>query len=151
MWIMSSPHWLEQNQLLHYQKIDKYKRKYWGNIFVDKLPTDFTDKNIPSVFTEGIIVEKNLNKEKKWWRAIFTNGIIDRLNFIGKIIGKLWTLFIMSITKRITDGNFRRYFIESSGTIHFLIALLIIVFYRQNHRWIEKPSVLFGGFLKKLA
>jgi hypothetical protein len=26
--------------------------------------------------------------------------------------------------------------------------LLIVVLYRQNHRWIEKPSVLFGGFLK---
>jgi hypothetical protein len=68
---MSSPHWLEQNQLLHYQKIDKYKRKYRGNIFVDKLPTDFTGKNIPSVFTEGIIVEKNLNKEKKMMTCYF--------------------------------------------------------------------------------
>jgi len=56
----------------------------------------------------------------------------------------------MLITKGITNGTFRRYFTESSGTIHFSIALLITVFYRQNHRWIKKPSVLFGGFLKKL-
>jgi len=54
----------------------------------------------------------------------------------------------MSITKGITDRTFRRYFSESTGTIHFLIALLIIVLYRQNHRQIEKSSVLFGGFLK---
>jgi hypothetical protein len=54
----------------------------------------------------------------------------------------------MLITKGITHGTFRRYFIESSGAIHFSIALLITVFYRQNHQRIEKSSVLFGGFLK---
>jgi hypothetical protein len=42
----------------------------------------------------------------------------------------------MSITKGITDGIFRQYFPESSRTIHFPIALLIIVLYGQNHRWI---------------
>jgi len=46
--------------------------------------------------------------------------------------------------------KFHRYFSENSGTIHFLIALLITVFYRQNHRQIEKSLVLFGGFLKIL-
>jgi len=56
----------------------------------------------------------------------------------------------MLITKRIINGTFRRYFIKSSGTIHFPIALLITVLYRQNHRRIEKSSVLFGGFLKNL-
>jgi hypothetical protein len=55
----------------------------------------------------------------------------------------------MSITKGITDGIFRRYFPESSKTVHFPIALLIVVLYWQNHRQIEKSSVLFGGFLKK--
>jgi hypothetical protein len=55
----------------------------------------------------------------------------------------------MSITKGITDGIFRWYVPESSKTVYFPIALLIIVFYGQNHRWIEKPLVLFGGFLKK--
>jgi len=84
-------------------------------------------------------------KQKKWWRAIFTVG-----NFVCKIVGELSTLFIMLITKEITDGTFRRYFTESSGTIHFLIALLITVLYRQNHRPIEKSSVLFGSFLKNL-
>jgi hypothetical protein len=44
---------------------------------------------------------------------------------------------------------FSRYFPESSKTVHFPIELLIVVLYGQNHRWIEKSSVLFGGFLKK--
>jgi hypothetical protein len=91
--------------------------------------------------------KKLKQKKKKWWHAIFTNKIYS----IGKIVGKLWTLFIMSITKGITDRNFHRYFTESSRTIHFPIALLIIVFYRQNHRRIEKSSMLFGGFLKNLS
>ena len=93
-------------------------------------------------------------KQKKWWRAIFTNEITNRIYSVGnsvrKIIGKLSTLFIMLITKGITDGTFCRYFTESSGTIHFPIALLITIFYRQNHRRIEKSLVLFGGFLKNL-
>jgi len=38
----------------HYQKINKYKQKYRENIFVSKLPTDFTDGNVPLVFTEEI-------------------------------------------------------------------------------------------------
>ena len=71
----------------------------------------------------------------------FTNGITDKINTVGnsvrKIIGKLSTLFIMLITKEITDGTFRRYFSESSGTIHFPIVLLITVLYRKNHWWIE--------------
>jgi hypothetical protein len=56
----------------------------------------------------------------------------------------------MLITKGITDGTFRRYFTESSETIHFPIALLITVLYKQNHRRIEKLSVLFDDFLKNL-
>jgi hypothetical protein len=109
---------------VHYQKIDKYKRNYRGNISIGKFPRDFTDENIPSVYTEGI-------------------------NSVGKFVDKLWTLFIMSITKGITDESFRRYFPESSRTIHFPIALLIFVLYGQNHQRIEKSSVLFGDFLKK--
>jgi hypothetical protein len=84
-------------------------------------------------------------KQKKWWRVNFTYGIYS----VGKFIGKLWTLFIISITKGITDGIFHRYFPESSRIIHFPIALLIVVLYGQNHRRIEKSSVLFGGFFKK--
>ena len=49
----------------HYQKIDKYKRKYRGNIFVGKFPRDFTDGNIPSVYTEGITVGKKVKQRKK--------------------------------------------------------------------------------------
>jgi hypothetical protein len=49
-----------------------------------------------------------------------------------KSVGRLLTLFIMSITKGITNGKFRQYFSESSGAVHFSIALLITVLYRQN-------------------
>jgi hypothetical protein len=55
----------------------------------------------------------------------------------------------MSITKGITDRIVRRYFPESSKTVHFPIAMLIVVLYGKNIRRIEKSSVLFGGFLKK--
>jgi len=49
----------------HYQKIDKYKRRYRGNIFIGKFLRDFTDGNIPSVYTEGITVGKKLKQSKK--------------------------------------------------------------------------------------
>ena len=49
----------------HYQKIDKYKRKYRGNISVGKFPRDFTDGNIPSVYTEGITVGKKIKTKQK--------------------------------------------------------------------------------------
>jgi hypothetical protein len=61
---------------------------------------------------------------------------IPLVKSIGKLVGKLWTLFIMSITKGITDGIFHRYFLKSSRTVHFPIAPLIVVLYRQNHWWI---------------
>jgi hypothetical protein len=50
---------------LHYQKIDKYKRKYRGNIFVGKFSRDFTDGNIPSVYTDEIIVGKKFKTKQK--------------------------------------------------------------------------------------
>jgi hypothetical protein len=50
---------------IHYQKTDRYKRKYRGNIFVGKFLTDFNDKNIPSVYTEGITMGKKLKQSKK--------------------------------------------------------------------------------------
>jgi hypothetical protein len=68
---------------------------------------------------------------------------------VGKISGKLLTLFIMSIIKGVTNGKIHLYFLESSGTVYFPIALLIIVLYRQNHRRVEKSLVLFGEFMKK--
>ena len=99
------------------------------------LPTEIFSRYLPK---EVQWKKNNYNKAKKWYSAIFTNGITDRINTVGnsirKIIGKL---FIMLITKRITDGTIRRYFSESSGTIHFPIALLITVLYRKNHRRIE--------------
>jgi len=106
---------------IHYQKIDKYKQKYQGNYRGKKIKT----------------------KQKKYsLDVIFTDEIYS--------VGKLRTLFIMSITKGITDEMFCRYFSESSKTVHFSIALLIVVLYGQNHQRIEKLSVLFGGFLKKI-
>jgi hypothetical protein len=52
-------------QVIHYQKIDKYKRKYRGNISVGKFPRDFTDGNIPTVYTEGITVGKKIKTNQK--------------------------------------------------------------------------------------
>jgi len=126
---------------LHYQKIDKYKRKYRGNIFIGKLPMDFTNRNIPSVFIKGITMGKIIIKTKQkknddvpFLPTELPTEFIPSIKSIGKFIGKLWTLFIMSITKRINNGKFRRYFSESSGTVYFPIALLITVLYRQNYR-----------------
>jgi hypothetical protein len=127
--------------LHHYQKIDKYKQKYRDNIFVGKLPTDFTDWNILSVFIEGITMKTKLKQTKK---KTMTYYFYQQ----NKFVGKPWTLFIMSITKGITNEKFCRYFSESSGTVHFLITLLITVLYRQNHRRIEKSSMLFDNFLR---
>ena len=56
---------IKKKKTIHYQKIDNYKRKYRGNIFVGKFPRDFTDENIPSVYTEGITVGKKLKQSKK--------------------------------------------------------------------------------------
>ena len=71
-----------------------------GNI-EGKFPRDFTDGNILSVYTEGITVGTKIKtKQKK----------NDDVSFLPtEFIGKLWTLFIMSITKGITDRIFRRY------------------------------------------
>ena len=49
----------------HYQKIDKYKRKYRENISVRNLPMDFTDDSTPSVYNERIIVGNKIIKTKK--------------------------------------------------------------------------------------
>jgi len=135
---------------LNYQKIDKYKRKYWENISVGKFSRDFTDRNIPSVYIEGITMGKKLKQSKKNNDVSFLpTGLPTEFIPSVNLLVKMWTLFIMSITKGITDGIVRRYFPESSRTVHFPIALLIVVLYGQNHRRIEKLSVLFGGFLKK--
>jgi hypothetical protein len=50
---------------IRYQKIDKYKQKYRGNISVGKFPRDFTDGNIPSLYTEGITVGKKIKTKQK--------------------------------------------------------------------------------------
>ena len=149
------------NHSFHYQKINKYKWKYQGNIPVGKfphpsvnfrgnLPTEIFPRYIP----RDLPWEKKLKQsKKKWWHVIFYQRNY-RWNFfvgnsVGKSVDKLWTLFIMSITKGIIDGIFRRYFPESSRIVHLPIALLIVVIYGQNHWRTENASVLFGGFLKK--
>jgi hypothetical protein len=52
----------------------------------------------------------------------------------------------MSITKGITNEKFHRYFSESSRTVHFLIALLITVLYRQNHQQIKACNFFLRTF-----
>ena len=111
------------------------------------LPTEIFPRYIP----RKLPWEKKLKQSKKrWWHVIFYQRNYRQNYSVGNSVGKLWTLFIMSITKGITDVIFRRYFPESSRTIHFSIALLIVLLYRQNHRRIENSSVCFGGFLKKI-
>ena len=52
-------------QTIHYQKIDKYKRKYRGNISVGKFSRAFTYRNIPSVYTERITMGKKFQTNQK--------------------------------------------------------------------------------------
>ena len=78
----------------HYQKIDKYKRKYRGNIFVGKFSRDFTDGNIPSVYTDGITVGKKIKtKQKKKMTCHFYQRNyrwnIPSVKSLGNSIGKL--------------------------------------------------------------
>jgi hypothetical protein len=49
----------------HYQKINKYKRKYRGNISVGKFPRDFIEGIIPSVYTEGITMGNKIKTKHK--------------------------------------------------------------------------------------
>jgi len=70
-----------------------------------------------------------LNKAKKTMTCYFLpTEVLTKFIPSGKSVGKMLTLFIMLIIDGITNGKFRRYFLESSGTIHSSIALLIIVF-----------------------
>ena len=69
----------------HYQKIDKYKRKYRWNIFVGKFPRDFTDENIPSVYINRITVRKKFKtKQKKEDDVSFLPTELPTENTIGK-------------------------------------------------------------------
>jgi hypothetical protein len=125
----------------HYKKIDKYKQKYRKNISLVNCWRILPMKIFP----------RYLLRELQWKKKFKTKQKKNDVgNSVSKIIDKLSILFIMWITKGIIDGTFRRYFTESSETIHFPIALLITVLYKQNHRRIEKLSVLFDDFLKNL-
>ena len=42
-----------------------------------------------------------------------------------------------------------QYIPKTMRTVSLINVLLIIVFYKRNHQWIKKSSVIFEGFLKK--
>jgi len=122
----------------HYQKIDKYKRKYRGNISVGKFPRDFTDGKFPRYIPRELPWEKNLKQSKKkmmtchFYRRIYRRNYRRNYrrkyslgNSVSKFVGKLWTLFIMLITKGITDGKFRRYFPESKSPTDWKVVSVI--------------------------
>ena len=90
------------------------------------LPTEIFPRYIP----RELPWEKKLKQsKKKWWRVIFTNGITDETNSVGdsvgKFAGKLWTLFIMSSTKGITDRKFRRYCPDSKSLTDWKVVGVI--------------------------
>jgi hypothetical protein len=110
------------------------------------LPTEI----FPRYISRELQWEKKLKQSKKNNNVSgFTNGITDGIYSVGKSIGKL----IYTIHHVNYKGNHQRTksvgIFQSSRTVHFPIALLIVVLYGQNHRRNEKSSVLFGGFLKK--
>jgi len=143
-------------KIFHYQKIDKYKRKYRGNIFVSKFLRDFTDGNIPLVYTDGITVGKKFKtKQKKK----------DDVSFLPT---KLPTEFTVGKFRRYTvntvhhvnyKGNHRRNFLSVFFRECYLAVFwknsinlkFSFKYYRRNHRRIEKPSVIVGGFWKKFT
>jgi hypothetical protein len=77
------------------------------------LPTEIFPRYIPT----ELPWEKNLKQSKKRMTCHFYQRNYRRkipsVTSLGNSVGKLWTLFIMSITKEITDRIFRRYFPES--------------------------------------
>jgi hypothetical protein len=108
-------------------------------------------KIFPRYTPRELLWEKKLKQSKKIMTCHFYQRNYRQNLFcwsVGKSVGKLWILFIKSITNGITNGIFRRYFSESSRTVHLPIALLIVVLYRKNRQRIKKSSVLFSCFLK---
>jgi len=90
------------------------------------LPTEIFPRYIPRELPREKKLKQN---KKKWWHVIFTDGITDGICSVGdsvcKFVGKLWTLFIMLITKGITDGKFRRYFPESKSPTDWKVVGVI--------------------------
>jgi hypothetical protein len=106
----------------HYQKIDKYKRKYRGNIFVGKFPRDFTDGNIPSVYTNGITVGKKFKtKQKKKMTCHFY-----RWNYRRKIL---------SVIPSVNCEHCSSCQLQRESPTEFSVGIF--------------QKVLFDGFLKK--
>ena len=103
------------------------------------LPTESQTKNTEGIFTfvnfRGIlpteIFSRYIPRELLWGKKLKqSNKKMMTCHFYLRNYrrNKLWILFIMSFTKGITNGKFRRYFPESSRTVHSPIALLITVF-----------------------
>jgi len=71
-------------------EIDKYKQKYRENIFFGIFSRDFTEENIPSVYTEEITVRKKIKTKQKNNNVSFLpTEFIPSVKSIGKFIGKL--------------------------------------------------------------
>ena len=99
-----------QDEIFHYQKTDKYKWKYRGNISICKFPRDFTDGHIPSVYTERITEGKKIKTKQK---KIMTcqdlptelpTEFIPSVKSVDKSVGKLvYTIHYVNY-----KGNHRR-------------------------------------------
>jgi effector-binding domain-containing protein len=61
--------------------------------FHRQIIANFTEGNIPSVYTEGITVKKKeiKTRPKGTMMCIYTNEITGIINTVSKIIGKLFT------------------------------------------------------------
>ena len=75
-------------RLSHYQKINKYKRKYRGNIPVGKFSREFNEGNISSVYTEGFTAGKKNSKKKKIMTCHFLPTDYRRNCSLGNSVGK---------------------------------------------------------------
>jgi len=114
----------------HYQKIDKYKRIYRRNIFIGKFLRDFTDGNIPSVYTDGITVGKKFKtKQKKKMTCHFYQR-----NY-RQIIEYSYFLIIPSVIPSVNYEHCSSCQLQRESPTEFSVGIF--------------QRVLFGGFLKK--
>jgi hypothetical protein len=110
----------------HYQKIDKYKWKYRGNIFVGTFPRDFTDGNIPSVYTDRITVGKKFKtKQKKKMTC----------HFYQRYYRRNYRQTILSVIPSVNCEHCSSCQLQRESPMEFSVGIF--------------QRVLFGGFLKK--
>jgi hypothetical protein len=114
------------------------------------LPTNIFPRYIP----RELPWEKKLKQsKKKWWHVIFTHEITDGINSVSNSVGKFVGKNVNTIHHVNYKGNHRRncpsvFFRELQNCSLFNCTVNCCSF-GQNHRRIEKSSMLFGGFLKK--